>query len=327
MLRKDNDSDCEKIDGLLKIVKHRYPEKFDELLMEYAQNLNKNRITARLLLEYVTVNRIEDVKEYLIDELKNSENFESKEWAFVYEIDSRIGHDPKVDSECILKLNSRSYISKEMKAYSKILLFYCYYESRNVTMLNRLSEEIEENIKEISNNFIKNSYYARFLLISISCNLHNGKLGGLLEKLLLIEDAPEALKTFIYLNAGNALMFKSYEKSMMYLNKAFECKTDKSEFEIKKSMNFVNLLWDKPENYILDQDRDISNELFYYIKVGNKKQANVILNNISMEQLSDHQLGFNYYYRGLLNNDADMFFKSIEHFNACNEKFYKQLSI
>jgi len=93
-----------------------------------------------------------------------------------------------------------------MKAYSKIAQFYCYYDQRNITLLNSLSPEIEEAIEKISNDFIKTSYYARFLLISIDGNLHNGEIGGLLEKLFLIENAPDPLKTLIYLQPGNSMM-------------------------------------------------------------------------------------------------------------------------
>jgi len=78
MLRKDINSDCEKLDGLLKIAKYLYPEKFDDIILEFAKNLNPNRITARLLLEYVTLYRMTEVAEYLINALKNSESAEVK---------------------------------------------------------------------------------------------------------------------------------------------------------------------------------------------------------------------------------------------------------
>src|SRR4051812_15136354 len=66
MLRKDENGDCEKVDGLLKIAKHRYPEKYDDLVLRFAKTLNPNRITARLLLEYAALDRNYDVKNYLL---------------------------------------------------------------------------------------------------------------------------------------------------------------------------------------------------------------------------------------------------------------------
>lgn len=234
MLEKPDDKDIEKLDGLLKAAKTIYEDNFESLLIDFAKTLNPNTLTSRLLLEYATVYRIHPLKSMLIESLKSADNKESNEWAFVYEIDHKIETGEIGLLEGVQLLNSKSYISYAMKVYSQIAQFYCYYDMRNVPMLNVISKELEHMLGKIANPFLKSSYFARYYLIKIDINLHNNRIGNLLEDLFLIEDSLDPIKTYVYLQAGNATMMKSYDKSKMYFEKALECKTGNSEKEIKK---------------------------------------------------------------------------------------------
>ncbi|MGK4040886.1 AimR family lysis-lysogeny pheromone receptor [Heyndrickxia oleronia] len=325
MLKKDDNSDCEKVDGLLAIAKYFYQDRFNNLVLEYAKTLNPNRITARLLLEYATINRLEDVKKYLINALDNSDNNESKEWAHVYKIDDQISKGEIDEMDGLNLLNSRKYNTIESRVFSKIAQLYCYFDLKNDYKLSHLVEKLLEDSKKIKNESLRNSYVGRIFIFKTLIDLHNNKLGKLLESLFLIEDSPDPLKTNIYLHIGNAYIVKSYDKSMEYFNKALDCTNERSEHFIRESINFVSVLWDKFENY--KYDGTLSNDLFYNIKIGNKRQAENLLGIIDFEKLSTSGKGFNCYYRGLLYNDKSWFFKSIKYFTDCNSKIYRQLPI
>jgi hypothetical protein len=186
-------------------------------------------------------------------------------------------------------------------------------------------EDIEQDIMKLKNTFLKNAYGGRVYRIRVGMNLHIDKLGNLLESSFNLEDALEPTKTKLYLQIGNSFMLKSYEKSMYYLNKAMEYKNWHSENQILQSINFVNLLWDKPQNFRPDGTK--SNELFYYIKSGNYSMAKRVTDEIDFDSYNDDQKAFHCYYLGLLFNDEKYFYDSIEYFNSYGEKFFKQIPI
>lgn len=320
---KDHDKDIEKLDGFVRVVKMLFPENYRQLIFNFATSLNPDRITARLFLEYSFLYHLDDLKTAMIELLKKSSKSDTKEWVYAYEIDQKISVKEIGIMEGINLLSSKKYSKPEAKVYSKIAQIYAYYDMGNVYMLDFLLDEIDKDIKLIKNGFLKKSFEGRVFRLRVDINLHTDKLGELLQSGFNLEEALEPTKAATYLQIGNSFMFKSYDKAMDYYSKALEFATEKLYRETVKSINFVSLLWDKPQDYIGDQ----SNELFYYIKMGNKSEAKRTLEKMDLDNMTDYAKGFNFYYQGLLFNDKMMFYKSIESFNKVGEKFYKQLPL
>jgi hypothetical protein len=277
------------------------------------------------MLEYATVYNLTDLKSYLIEQLKASTNKESNDWAFVYGIDGMLSKNEIGSFEAINQLAQHKYSSIEMKVFSKIVQFYSFYDMRNIHMMQSLYNDIKVDIENIKKKFAKDSFYARLFLIECSVNLHNMNIGTLREKLFLMEGALDPIKSLAYLQVGNSYLLTSHEKADKLFRKGLEISSDKYKLEFMKSINFNNILWDKFEGYLPDQDK--SNELFYYAKKGQKQNGMKVLQEINFDSLSDFAKGFNCYYQGLLFNDKVMFYKSVEYFNKCGEKFYKKLPI
>lgn len=61
MISKEN-GDIEKFDGFVRVVHHMYPEEKFELMSEFAKTLNPNTITARFMLEYLTLYKLAEDK-------------------------------------------------------------------------------------------------------------------------------------------------------------------------------------------------------------------------------------------------------------------------
>lgn len=322
---KDEDKDIANLDGFLKVVKLLFPDNHIKLIEEFALTLNPDTITIRLLLETATLFGHSELKLQIIERLKASSKAESKEWAYIYEVDHLIATRQIGFFDGLNMINSKKYSKPETKAYSKIAQIYCYYDMRNIHMVKFSLDEVENDIKEIKNKFLKTCYTSRMFGMKVDMNLHNEEIGKLIENLFTIENAPSPVRANIYLQIGNSYMVKSYEKSIKYLMMAKDIATPNILKEVISSLNFVNLLWNRPENYIMGDT--ISNELFYYIRKGNKSEAMRTLNKINFEELSDHAKAFNCYYQGLLHNDKSYFYKSIEYFNKVGEKFYKQIPL
>lgn len=319
------DRDIAKLDGFIKVIEMLFPNNSHDLLVEYAHELDPKKMTIKLLLEFATLYYKYDLVKVIIEIIKSSGKKESVDFADVYEINRQVQMKELSTLEGIRKLVSHCNSKPEVKTFAKIALIYCHYEMRNIQMINLYLDELEEDVKEIKNDFLRNSYTGRTFRTKVSINLHNDNIGKLIEGMFLIENAPDPTKTMIYLQVGNSFMTKSYDKAMYYFNKAMECKDSKSEFEIKQSINFTSLLWDRLDNFRCDGTK--SNDLFYYIKSGNKGMAEKTLNVINFDELTIHGKAFNCFYKGLLYNEKSYFYKSIEYFKQANDKFYRQLPI
>lgn len=301
-----------------------YPEEKFTYMEEFAKTLNPNRITARFMLEYLTLYRLENARDELLLDMEKCNNEESKEWAFVYGMDIKLTRGDIRVSDVVSSLSQRSYGSVEMSIYSEIVKFYAYYDMRNIYMMNNTYDDLKEKIKNISNEYVRSNYYARVFLIEADITLHTNKIGQLREKLFVMENSLDPIKSLAYLQIGNSYMFSNYDKARECYLKGMDCATEKSEVELKKSINFLAILWDKFEDCIEDNDR--ANKLFYYAKK-NKSMGINLSEKVNMEELNDHQKGFHYYYLGLLLEDENMFYLSIESFNNVDECFYKQLPL
>jgi hypothetical protein len=313
------------LEGFVKVIEKLFPENFKEILIEYAYELDPKKMTICLLLEYATLYYMYDLVKVINEIMKSSDKKNIIDWAEVYEIHRKVQTREISRLEGIQELMTFNKSKVEIRVFAKIAMIYCYYDMRNISMINLAIDEIESEVNLIKNDFLRNSFIGRIFRIKVDINLHTDKIGTLVESLFQIENALDPTKTMVYLQIGNSYMTKSYEKAMYYFNKALEYKTTKSEFEIKQSINFTSCLWDRLENF--RSDGTSSNDLFYYIKSGNKSEAERLLKRIDFDKLNAHQKAFNCFYQGLLYNDKKLFYKSVELFNGVGEKFYRQLPI
>ncbi|WP_080845631.1 AimR family lysis-lysogeny pheromone receptor [Cytobacillus gottheilii] len=322
---KDPDKDIEKLDGFFKVALHLFPNEYEELLKNFVDEINPKRITARLCLEYLTLYHMYELKEALLNRMLTSNSRDVIDFASVYHV-QHLYEMKKLDfSDAICKLNSYSNSKPEVKSFAKISQIYCYYAIRDITMLKLQLDELESEISNIKNAFIRNSYMGRLFRIKVDISFHSGNIGDLLEQIFILDKALDPTKSMTYLQIGNSYMLKSFDKAMEFYKKALECKNNKTEQQIKQSINFISCLWNKVDNFC--SDGTMSNDLFYYARTNNKAMAEDILDNIDFEKLNNHQKAFNHYYRGILENNKYHFYKSIEFFNKAGEKFYKLIPI
>ncbi|MEH7116143.1 AimR family lysis-lysogeny pheromone receptor [Neobacillus vireti] len=326
----DEGKDIEKLDGFMDVVDYICNEderlNKEQLILDFTKGLDNNTITIKLLLEYFTLYYRYDHVETIVNKLKASNKKDFEEFGLVYEIQRQVQTKQITPLEGIVELTKYIHSKKiEVRVAAKIFISYCQYDMRNINLLDSYIDEIESEVDKIKNDFLRKSYQGRIFRLRVDINLHTDKIGKLIESLFVIENAPNPTKTMVYLQIGNSYMIKSYEKAMYYFNKAMEYKTIKSENEIKQSINFTSLLWNKLD--VFKSDGSLSNDLFYHVRSGNKGKAEETIKQIDFEKLTTSGKAFNCFYRGLLYNDKSLFFKSVEYFISVGEKFYRQLPI
>lgn len=316
--------EIENVGGLVKITQHEFKEDWKDLLHNFALEQNPEKITCKLMLEYASLYHCSELREKLTERMMDTDR--NSEWAYVYDIDHKIAKREIGFVEGISLLNRRSYVTPEARVYAKFAQMYCYYDMRNIAMLQNLTDGLEEEIEEIKNGFLRESFYGRLYRISLDVALHQDKAAPLLESLFKIDNCLSPTKSIVYLQAGNFYMMKNYYKALSYYKQALDCKTEITEVQINQSINFLNCLHGKTDTYVT-ADRSHSNYLFYLIKSGKTKEALSVSKNMLTEKYTTHQMALHNYYLGLLHNDKTYFYKSVQLFNECGEKFYKKLAI
>lgn len=316
--------------GVLKMVRKLFPDREKQMMGLYIADLDPRRESARYSLEYMWIEKMNDLLVDMIKEMKDCGNELSEEYAFVYEVDYKVSFGEMDISEAITALGSNVFKSPEMKVFSKLVKFYCYYDMRFFNYIKDYEKEIVKDFREIGEDYIKNSYKSRLGLMKTDISIHTGdeqraRKYGMVTLGFCVNNSVSSLTS---LQIGNSFMFENKDQSLKYLYQAKELAcTNKTEVEAKRSINFVSSLWNLDTHELDFDSKDISDihEIaHYYISKNDSVKALDILDSINRESLTGSQLGFHYYYRGKAENNSEYFFKSIEHFNSVNEIFYKK---
>jgi hypothetical protein len=93
--------------------------------------------------------------------------------------------------------------------------------------------------------------------------------------------------------------------------------------EIRRGSFFYNNYWGIDGKYMLfsNNTRDQIERIHFEVRIGNKEKAELILNSIHEDELSQFELGYYFFYKGLVLDNIDMFFNSIKAFRKIEDKF------
>lgn len=332
MLKKET-GEFPNVPSALKTFEFAFPhEDIVDLMSQYALEINPNWQLARQFLEYVRINKLDELTDKLIDKLINCSNNESKEWATIYKIDREVSKGSITPHEAIKEIDKTKVETIEMEVFSQIVQFYNYFDVGLINHAEEFYQVVINKIEMIDNEYIKNSYLNRLELMRCEVALHKDdqKLARK-HALVAAESAPNTLKCFLYLRLGNSYIFESFDKSLEYLKKAKEyaeeIKAKSYGIQVKRSLNFLHNYWEKiPKHLILDSNEisDLHEVAFYYIRQGNITMGLKVLDGIEFENLNNLQKGFHCFYRGLATGNDDFYYNSIEYFKLAGEKFYRK---
>ncbi|MFS1518563.1 AimR family lysis-lysogeny pheromone receptor [Bacillus sp. SCS-151] len=332
----DESREFEDFFGLIKLVQELFPGEEKEMMYEYSLSLEPTKRTARFMLEYFNINRMDKEKKELIDRLIKCNNDDSKEWARLYDINQQFLDSNLSYLEALKKYDKKGSKSTEADICKTIFKAYCYlyqqkYEVAN-DMIATISEKEFDDIREV---FIKNIFYARFLLIKAEYCARNGSLHKSREmcKKIIMNTNEPILQTWAMLHMGNSYMLDNYSKGNEYLIKGYEMSkglTENLRTNIKRSMTFLDNLWGKKPRY-LDLNSTNSSDLHeivrYHINNKRNEEAMELLKSEQVDDLTDNQRAFHYYLKGLITRDIGDFCESVKAFRKSGDMYYRKLPL
>jgi hypothetical protein len=332
---KDEKKEFAKFYGLLKVVRHQFPNKEKELMTDYALTLDPNKQTARVMLEYFNINNMMEERKLMINSLLSSKNSISKEWASVHEIDYCYLNKEIDFNEAIKRLSSLTLKCDEMKIVAEIFKSYCYLDEHEYNMIKRSMDTISNNFDSIKDDFIKEILFCRYSILLVGYFVRTQKKMKVRDICWSLIDQvdDEYFKCFAYLHLGNSYILEDYQKSYNFLMNGYSIAKDKFErvsFALRNSINFVSNLWKKDTvllNLHSKEVSDIHEVSFYYIQHGQNEMARRTLNQLDFKELTVNQKAFHCYYRGLLDKSMKKFSESVIYFKKSNDFFFRQLPI
>ncbi|WP_209124285.1 AimR family lysis-lysogeny pheromone receptor [Alkalihalobacillus sp. BA299] len=300
-------------------------------------NLDPTTHLARTALEYAINNSMIDVLDHLIEKLSACENEESQNWAEVYRIDREV---VKGNLSLIEATSTLTYIrteSKEINTFRKVLQLYNYYDLKSFEMISSMSELVRKEIEQLEDSYMKSSLLTRFNLImqSVYVHLNQLELSRDYGKLIINNEVNELAKGIAFRSLGNSFIQSSMDFALEFLYKSKEKFLNlRHHVELthtQRSINFAHCYWNKPEKFSRTSPYNALEEkqgyAFYLIKTKDFQEAETLLNEVKQEISNDFQLGFHYYYRGLLENSEKRYYESVTHFKKAGDYYYRNLPL
>jgi tetratricopeptide (TPR) repeat protein len=333
---KDEKKEFAKFYGLIKIVRHLFPDQEKELMEQYALTLDPNKQTARTMLEYLEVGKSHEIKRELISKMLDCKNHESQEFAQVYSIDDQYLSGSISYLEAI-NLYDKITIKKSQEMKVGIVLFksYCYMDRQMHNMCYDLTLTLDELIDKLPECYIQETYYSRLTMFRVAylvkSNQHDKARDYCNELINRINDS--YFKSWAMMHLGNSYIVSDYRKAKFYLTSGYKLSKGKynlAEENIKRSLNFVNTLWGEEAEHLnlkSTHPSDIHEVAFYQIKKNQFTEATKTLNKLNKEKMTDSQLAFHHYYRGLIDGKIESYTTSIEYFKKANDSYFRNLPI
>ncbi|WJV20756.1 AimR family lysis-lysogeny pheromone receptor [Rossellomorea marisflavi] len=332
---KDEKKEFAKFYGLVKIVRYLFPYEEKMLLAEYAATLDPKKQTARLMLEYLNINHLNEAQDDLISKMANCSNLESKEYAKVYEIDRQYVKGELSFNDAVVNFSSLQLKYTETKLIADIMKSYCYLDEHEYNMIFKTLSPVENLFSEIKDEYLSSVLYFRYAILMVGHYVRKQQIIKVRDICwsLINQSNDEYFVSFAYLHLGNSYMVESYDKSYNFLMRGYELVKDKHgriEFGLRNSINFVSNLW-KKDTVILDikseNVSDVHEVAFYYIQHDQFGMGEKTLDTLNFNSLTLNQKAFHKYYRGILNNSMKDFTDSIKYFKQSGDFFYRQLPI
>jgi hypothetical protein len=261
----------EKFESVIKLVNHLAGKDSIEMMIHYSKEINPNWETARNLLEYFISNAQYEAFNNLLDRMEECTNKESKEYAKIYRMQYKYKFATSYEeyNKLIREISEIHVTFPELKVYKSILINYCYFEIRDYDRLKYMLKELEEDIKLIENEFIKEMFLIRVNEVKAYTYLKAYNKPEIARECcdwIINSNAANGFKAYAYYLKGHSYMFSSFENAMDCYEKSIELYNDR-EHDVKwirEEIEFVKVYWDKEIKH-----KYVSSEALYQVKKGN----------------------------------------------------------
>ena len=191
----------------------------------------KNR---REIMEYLSLRGDFNSLKIIVDQEKESKTGINREWSNVYElIHKRFTEKVELlEFYNLMREKNKKTSCLEMKVLIDLLLCQLLYQTGNHNLISDKMDEIQNNIKEISNEFIEKTFDLRLKEAEAVLLLRDGSVVEARKKCNEILNVCQLNPYYVLPNAmayfklGESYIFENYEKSKKYLLKAYEILED-----------------------------------------------------------------------------------------------------
>lgn len=315
----------------VKIIKHYFPMQEKEIMTDFCVNMDRKN--GRTAIEYSMVNGLEALSQILLEKLRSSGNRIDNEWARAYELEILRNKQGASSIDLLHQIYRTRADSVEMKVYLLILASYCYFDLRQIDLIQRNLLEAEYLIPQINDDFIRESYQVRLgqvlTVIFLSQNqVEDARKYGLA---VIENELFRAISGPVYHAIGNSYLFDDYEQAIYYLEIARDIFIERNRLvqaqEVKDSIIFTQLFHGYKAEQLIDTEsvKGKHSKVFELISEGKNQDALDLLETIQADLLPDYTKGFHYYYKGRILKQEDLYFEAIYYFKKSGDVFYRQL--
>ncbi|GAA0352096.1 AimR family lysis-lysogeny pheromone receptor [Bacillus horti] len=324
-------------EAVFKMVKYLYPAEELEIMTEYM--ITQKSRNLRFSLEYCSLNHLQAPFDIILEELSQSENRTDKEWASMYRLLHPSFSSTADPLERLHQVEMFKPKELEMQILKSIVKGHLYYDLREYQALVLHTLDVEAKIRKVKSSFIKDTFRVRLGLLMSVVHLYSNNLEKAREFSfsVLNQNYFEKVKGRAYNQLGYSYMLDDYDQSIMYLKEAltfFTVQKNIREIEdIKINLTFLKLFWklDQPisncTDYINDYNRYELNNIYYLIRLGDSLRAKQLLDDVDLTGRSHWELAFYWYYKGLLTNDVDCYYRSVSYFIKLDDYFHQRLPL
>lgn len=323
---REVDKEFDKFEGLVDVVTYIWKDEALKLLIQYSTEIDPNKKTARYMLEYLSSNRQLVAFKELLDKMLGCSNKTSVEWAKIYSIyyEWQVNFGTIRIEDVQKKIRTVRTGIDELKIYLRLLKAYTYYFKKNYHMTKEIAEEVLEEINDIENNYIKNSYSTR--LSEVMAYIHLKVLDNPIEArkyadLVIEGNIGTSFNAYANFIKGYSYIFTSYEKAVGYfkesLNLYIEIKREVAIKDLKEKIEFTDVLWNKKKNG--DCMYFLTNHLMSRVK------NNINVTSELIQKKSEIEECFYFYIKGINESNTDFLLKSLIKFLNQGDRFLANL--
>lgn len=322
-----------KFESALRLVKYLYPEQEREVMSEYIPT--QKSMNARHALEYCAMNGLWDLVEQTIKLLSSSNNTVDKEWAAMYQFFLMNTKRLLSPLEQLHQIEIFKPREKEIQILKSILKAYIYHELTEYRSVVLHVKDIDLQLLEIKTEFIKISFTVRInLIMSVIYKRANNLVQSRKYcHFILEQNYFDIVKAKAHQQIGLSYLYEDYQKSLYHLKEELKLNTyyGKVDFINKnlRNISFLKSFWGIDHTYSLPLDNlgYFLNYVYYLIKKDDLLLARKKINQIDINQLSERDIAFYYYYQGLITNEISHHLLSIKTFLNLNEHYHLQLPL
>lgn len=224
--------------------------------------------------------------------------------------------------------------NSEIEIFCDILSMLILCDLGEFVLMEGYKNRIEENIQFVTNPYLKNLYTFWIKELWSYSLLRKEKVVEFVDQNAILRDNKDlsffpVMEALLNIRSGESFMFSSYEKSLMYFQKALSLLAGVAEDSLKYSIafnniNFIRIVWWKDIDLIDFTKLHPAEYALYLIKTNEKQKAIIELEKIKKKE--DGWTALQTCYAGMAMDDISLIQESINMFKANNDFLYSKFS-